>query len=135
MNRRNFLGSCALLSGAVSLAHADAGGEAAPLRRYARTLLIDIHGRPIRPDAIVDETNYVFHYPFAATPCFLLRLAVPVSPVPALRRERGGSYASPAGVGPSRSVVVLPAPLPPSSAVVVPARTSKLTLRTASTFA
>src|SRR5579864_1225075 len=33
------------------------------------------------------------------------------------------------------SVVVLPAPLPPRSAVVVPARTSKLTLRNASTFA
>src|SRR3954470_22789269 len=33
------------------------------------------------------------------------------------------------------NVVVLPAPLPPSNAVVVPASTSKLTPRTASTFA
>jgi len=109
MNRRDFLGSCTLLSGMASLAHADAGGDAAPIRRYARTLLIDIHGKPIGPNAIVGETNYVFQYPFAATPCFLLRLAAPVSPVPALRRERGGSYASPAGVGPARSVVAFSA--------------------------
>jgi Rieske Fe-S protein len=109
MNRRDFLGSCTLLSGMASLAHADAGGDAAPMRRYARTLLIDIHGKPIGPNAIVGETNYVFQYPFAATPCFLLRLAAPVSPVPALRRERGGSYASPAGVGPARSVVAFSA--------------------------
>jgi Rieske Fe-S protein len=109
MNRRDFLGSCALLSGVASLAQADAGGEPVQIRRYTRTLLVDIHGKPIRPEAIADETNYVFQYPFEATPCFLLRLAAPVSPVPALRRERGGPYASPGGVGRARNVVAFSA--------------------------
>ena len=43
-------------------------------RRYGRALLVDIHGAPIRIAALATETNYVFQYPFAATPCFLLKL-------------------------------------------------------------
>ncbi|HEX6137601.1 MAG TPA: hypothetical protein VF059_08075 [Casimicrobiaceae bacterium] len=109
MHRRDFLGSCALLCGVAPLAGAQAGDAPAQLRRYTRSLLVDIHGRPIRAAAIADETNYVFQYPFAATPCFLLRLAAPVSPVSALRREQGAAYASPGGVGPSRSVVAFSA--------------------------
>jgi Rieske Fe-S protein len=103
VKRRQFLGSCALLSGVAPFASAQDGQQ--PMRRYARTLLIDIHGNPIRPAAIAAETNYVFQYPFAATPCFLLRLAIPVAPAPGLRMERGDAYATPAGVGPSRNIV------------------------------
>ncbi|MGE5170425.1 MAG: hypothetical protein ACM3JC_08640 [Rudaea sp.] len=103
MKRREFLGSCALLSGVAGLATAQDAQRT--LRRYARTLLVDIHGAPIRSAAIAAETNYVFQYPFAATPCFLLRLATPVAPAPGLRMERGDAYATPAGVGPSRNVV------------------------------
>ena len=43
--------------------------------RYARARLVDVHGAPIRLRALAAETNYVFHYPFAATPCLLLKLA------------------------------------------------------------
>ena len=75
VKRRDFLGSCALLSGMASLSHAEVAADSAPLRRYARARLVDIHGAPIRQAAIAGETNYVFQYPFAATPCFLLRLA------------------------------------------------------------
>lgn len=114
MRRREFLGSCALLSGVASRARAEGdirggGGDAAKIRRYARTQLVDIHGAPIRQAAIVAETNYVFQYPFAATPCFLLRLAAPVAPVGALRRERGEPYAPPAGVGAAHDIVAFSA--------------------------
>ena len=105
MKRRDFLGSCALLSGMATVVHADVATDATPVRRYTRSLLVDEHGTAIRLGALAPETNYVFQYPFASTPCFLLRLAQPVAPVPALRRERGDPYASPAGIGPSRSVV------------------------------
>lgn len=106
MRRREFLGSCALLSSVASLAWGD-GGE--PQVRYTRSRLVDIHGAPIREAALAAETNYVFQYPFAATPCFLLRLVAPVAPVGALRRERGGPYASPAGVGPAHTIVAFSA--------------------------
>ena len=109
VDRRDFLGSCAVLSGIVSLACADAAGEAPQIRRYARSLLVDIHGTPIRQAAIADETNYVFQYPFEATPCFLLRLPAAISPVPALRKEGGDAYSSPGGVGPARNLVAFSA--------------------------
>lgn len=105
MKRRTFLGSCSLLSGVSTLARADTNGTDANIRRYTRCLLVDIHGQPIRPSSLSPETNYVFQYPFAATPCFLLRLPDSVAPVASLRRERGDSYASPAGVGPARNLV------------------------------
>ena len=103
MNRRDFLGSCAILSGMAAIARADATD--ADVRRYARSLLVDVNGKPIRQDALSAETNYVYQYPYAATPCFLLRFPEPVASVSALPRERGGPYAAPAGVGPARSVV------------------------------
>src|SRR6476661_11178232 len=109
MRRREFLGSCALLSGIASAGHARADGASAQIRRYARTRLVDIHGAPIRPVAIADETNYVFQYPFEATPCFLLRLAAPVPGARELRREHGESYATPGGVGPGRDIVAFSA--------------------------
>ena len=108
MKRREFLGACSLLTGVASLAHAQAAASG-ELHAYARTRLIDIHGTPIRYAAIAGETNYVFQYPFASTPCFLLRLAAPVSPVPAMRRERGPSYVAPGGAGPRRDLVAFSA--------------------------
>ncbi|HXR56934.1 MAG TPA: (2Fe-2S)-binding protein [Casimicrobiaceae bacterium] len=108
MKRREFLGACSLLTGVASLAHAQAGASGEQ-HAYARTRLIDIHGTPIRYASIASETNYVFQYPFASTPCFLLRLAASVSPVPAMRRERGPSYVAPGGTGPRRDLVAFSA--------------------------
>ena len=69
--------------------------EGAQVRRYTRSLLVDIHATPIRQASLAAETNYVFQYPFASTPCFLLRLPEPVAPVPALPAATvtGGSVA------------------------------------------
>ena len=109
MRRRDFLGSCALLSGLAPLAQAAAAGDGVEVRRYARARLIDVHGAPIRHAAIAAETNYVFQYPYAATPCFLLRLAKPVTAQPALHRERGDRYVAPGGSGPAHDLVAFSA--------------------------
>ena len=105
MKRREFLGSCALLSGAASLVQTGAAADGASVRRYARSLLVDEHGAAIRAAALAAETNYVFQYPFASTPCFLLRLADAVPQGAPLRREHGDPYAAPAGIGPARTIV------------------------------
>ena len=55
-----------------------------------------------RPRTLAARTNYVFHYPFAGTPCFLLRLAQAVTAPVTLQREDGASYAWNGGVGPGR---------------------------------
>lgn len=108
MKRRSFLGSCAALSAASLGALHDAWCDA-PARYYTRTQLIDIHGRPIRARELAAETNYVFHYPYASTPCFLLRLPKAPATATQLKREDGQSYAWNGGVGPERTVVAFSA--------------------------
>jgi arsenite oxidase small subunit len=109
MKRRSFLGSCAALSGAATLQSlADAWADAPP-RLYTRTRLIDVHGQPIRAGKLAAETNYVFHYPYESTPCFLLKLPRRVAQGKTLTREDGRSYAWNGGVGPERALVAFSA--------------------------
>jgi len=109
MKRRSFLGSCALMGGAASLACMRSAFADTPPRLYARARLVDVHDRPIRARSLAAETNYVFHYPYASTPCFLLRLPRVASAAVSLKREDGASYAWNGGVGPERSVVAFSA--------------------------
>jgi Rieske Fe-S protein len=109
MKRRQFLETCAALSGAAGVGTLRGAWASTPPRLYERTRLVDIHGAPVRAGALAVETNYVFHYPFAGTPCFLLRLPRPVAIEATLRREDGATYAWSGGVGPSRSVVAFSA--------------------------
>jgi Rieske Fe-S protein len=74
-------------------------------RLYQRTLLVDPKGYPVRARALAAETNYLFHYPYAATPCFLLNLDRSVIVPARLRRKDGATYAWQGGVGPARAIV------------------------------
>lgn len=109
MKRRSFLGSCAAVSGTAALGGLAQAWADTPPKRYARTRLVDRQGRPIRARDLAVETNYVFLYPFAATPCFLLKLPRPVVAGAKLKREDGSSYAWTGGVGAERTVVAFSA--------------------------
>ena len=50
-------------------------------------------------------TNLIFHYPYAATPCFLLNLGRPLSLPAELKTAAAQPYRWPGGVGPQRSIV------------------------------
>jgi len=109
MERRRFLESCAALGSAAGLgALPDAWASASP-RRYERARLVDIHGVALKAATLAVETNYVFHYPYAGTPCFLLRLPRPVTEAATLRREDGATYAWNGGVGPANAIVAFSA--------------------------
>jgi Rieske Fe-S protein len=109
MKRRSFLGTCAALSGAATLQSLADAWAGAPPRLYTRARLIDIHGQPVRAGKLASETNYVFHYPYASTPCFLLKLPRTAAQMKTLTREDGSSYAWNGGVGSERAVVAFSA--------------------------
>jgi arsenite oxidase small subunit len=104
MERRDFVKLCAASAAATSLPTA---ADAATLkaRMYRRVLLVDERAQPIRSDSLRAGVNYVFEYPFAATPCFLLRLPKPASGGIDLKTEAGGTYRWEGGVGPDRTIV------------------------------
>jgi Rieske Fe-S protein len=106
MERRAFLGACAALGGTAFCTAAYA--DAVP-RLYARVRLVDPDGAPIRAGSLTAETNYVFQYPYAATPCFLLRLTKSMTATRSLRRNDGTAYAWQGGVGPDRTLVAFSA--------------------------
>jgi len=108
MERRQFLTTCAVLSGAGFLAGEMARADTPP-RLYARTRLVDVHGRPIRASDLLPDTNYIFQYPFLATPCLLVRMSRPVATTVNLKREDGAAYAWQGGVGAERNVVAFSA--------------------------
>ncbi len=108
MERRRFVTACAAVAAGGLAASIRSWAESEP-RLYTRTQLLDVHGDPIQVRALATRTNYVFNYPFVATPCFLLDLGRPVTATAPLLRADGTSYSWSGGVGPRRSVVAFSA--------------------------
>jgi Rieske Fe-S protein len=108
LERRKFLESCLAISATAALQALPALAQATP-RLYERTRLVDIHGAPLKARSLTAETNYIFHYPFVSTPCFLLNLGRPAVAEASLRREDGTTYAWNGGVGPRKAIVAFSA--------------------------
>ncbi|MDO9146149.1 MAG: (2Fe-2S)-binding protein [Hydrogenophaga sp.] len=109
MDRREFVESCALGAGSLAAAVTGSAWAAnAKPRAYARVLLTDAFGQAIRASSLLAQTNYVFHYPFEATPVFLLDLGKPALAT-SLRTRDQQAYQWPGGVGPTRSLVAFSA--------------------------
>jgi arsenite oxidase small subunit len=109
MQRRRFLGTCVGVSGAVCFGALEGAWAGAAPQAYPKALLVDIHGAPLRARSLAAGTNYVFHYPYASTPCFLLNLGRPVVMPAALTTEKGDAYTWPGGTGPDRAIVAFSA--------------------------
>ena len=104
MKRRDFVQMCAASAAGAALPDAS---QAATLiaRKYPRAKLVDERGRALRIAALLAGTTYVFDYPYAATPAFLLRLGEPVSAGILLKTEAGEPYQWQGGIGADKSVV------------------------------
>jgi arsenite oxidase small subunit len=102
MERRAFVAFCA--ASAATLASGATPANAQP-RRYSRALLLDANGAPLRAGAVPANRNFIFHYPYAATPCFLLNLGHPSAPSTQLKTVDSKSYEWQGGVGANRSIV------------------------------
>jgi Rieske Fe-S protein len=73
-------------------------------RPYARALLVNARGDPLKASSLKPLTNYLFHYPFEATPAFLLDMGKPAAPH-SLSTKARDAYAWPGGVGAHSSIV------------------------------
>jgi Rieske Fe-S protein len=109
VQRRSFVSTCAALGAAAGLAPFATTWAAAAPRLYDRARLVDVHGEPIHCRKLAARTNYVFNYPYAATPCFLLDLGRPVATADHLLRADGAEYSWSGGVGAGRSIVAFSA--------------------------
>ena len=102
MERRNFLKFCAASAAAVRTTTLAA--DARP-RLYSRAQLVDAKGGPLRARSVPVERNLIFHYPYAATPCFLLNLGRPAKASAQLKTLDEQPYEWKGGVGAERSIV------------------------------
>lgn len=105
MDRRSFVESCSASAAclAAAMAFPALAADARP-KPYARALLTNEFGDPLLVSSLKAQTNYVFHYPFEATPVFLLKLDQPALPQQ-LSTKSKDNYAWPGGVGPQRNLV------------------------------
>ena len=94
--------ACAASALAASLPATSA--DASP-RFYARARLVDPAGWPLRARALAANWNFIFHYPFAGTPCFLLNLGRPTKASAQLKTADEQTYQWPGGVGAGHSIV------------------------------
>jgi len=107
--RRKFVKFCASAAAMVSANPQVLAQSSATLKTYPRVRLVDVDGVSIRAHELTVGENFIFHYPFISTPCFLLNLGSPVTETPVLKTKDGQSYQWQGGVGPTRSVVAFSA--------------------------
>jgi arsenite oxidase small subunit len=108
LTRRSFVRLCASAATLVSANPALLAQSDAPQRLYQRARLVDKFERPISAADLKVGESYLFHYPYIATPCFLLNLGQPAAAT-WLETEDGQRYRSVGGVGAQRNVVAFSA--------------------------
>ena len=101
MERRDFVKFCA----ATALVSPGIVAADSRPRFYGRARLVDEKGTPLAAKAIPPQQNLIFHYPFAATPCFLLNLGRPAAASAHLKTAGNEPYEWKGAVGPQRSLV------------------------------
>ena len=105
MRRRGFFKVCATVAAAVGANPdlvAQTDGE---IKRYERVLLVDSAGTPVQSASLKVGESFVFNYPYATTPCFLLNLGKPTAHDVSLTTDAGRRYVWHGGCGPEHSIV------------------------------
>ncbi len=104
--RRKFIEICvASATPCAALAAPPTASTPPTSKRYNRVKLVDVDGRAIKAKSLKAHHNYVFNYPYASTPCFLLNLDKALPGKVALKTDTGVTYEWPGGVGAAKSIV------------------------------
>lgn len=105
--RRRFIEICVAGTAAHASAQSAHGKSFTPLasRKYDRVKLVDGDGKAIKATSLKANFNYVFNYPYASTPCFLLNLDKAATDKVPLKTAAGKPYDWPGGVGAGKTIV------------------------------
>jgi arsenite oxidase small subunit len=104
MKRREFVQACAASVAGAALPEA-ASAASLVARKYGRAKLVDERGTPLVLSQLAPGVAYVFDYPYAGTPCFLIHLDRAVPGGLELKTESGAPYHWDGGIGPGKAVV------------------------------
>lgn len=108
-DRRRFCGACAstaaLATGLPRLLQA----AERTVTEHARVALMSSPEVPLRARELQQGVNYIFHYPYVCTPCFLLDLGRPLTEPVQLQTREDRRYTWKGGVGPNHSIVAFSA--------------------------
>ena len=104
MRRREFVKICAATAAAGGAGPALLARQEMAPRLYQRARLVDERGIPVKAAAVPAERTLIFHYPYTATPCFLLNLTR-ATHAASLHTADRQSYQWPGGVGQAHSIV------------------------------
>jgi len=79
--------------------------HASELQQFSKALLVDGLGHPVRGQLVSPNQAYVFNYPYAGTPCFLINLGHKGEKGLNLTTEQQQRYSWLGGVGPGEEFV------------------------------
>jgi len=110
MDRRNFLKVVAAGTTMIAVSPSLIKGrlyanDGNLYKAYEKVQIVDGEGNPIKAGDLKKEVNYVFNYPYVATPCLLLNLPGKTEENVELSSETGEKYIWKSGVGKERSIV------------------------------
>ena len=96
---------CAAMAAAPAPSISQSATVPLAARKYNRVKLVDADGKAIKAKSLKAHHNYVFNYPYASTPCFLLNLDKALEDKVNLKAEAGNTYDWQGGVGAAKSIV------------------------------
>lgn len=118
MHRRDFLRVVGTGAAVVAVYPSMIGGQTLYAddgqlyKAYEKVQLVDGDGNPIKASSLEKEKTYVFNYPYAAVPCFLINLPEKAENEVSLKSEDGVEYIWSGAVGKERSIVAYTAICP-----------------------
>ncbi len=115
MDRRRFIRACTAVA-AASLASPSfflktVDAKEGSFKPYKRAPLVDEDGKSLKLEKINPSREYLFFYPYRATPCILIDMDRELPPVE-VKLADGSTYRWQGGVGPKKSIVAYSAICP-----------------------
>ena len=108
MNRRSFIKACSTIAVASMIDPSVFSGlisaQEGMFKAYKKAILLKEDGSRLTEEDLKPHTNYIFFYPYASTPCYIINLGEEVKPVEVTLRN-GKKYNWQGGVGSKKSIV------------------------------